>query len=113
MELSPDQEATISSVASELYDRCPEFAAQIAPVYKALDWRWGEDTEPPSADRIASEARRLVRAVAEAVVISRPGVSIGCGGLRVNSYVDELMTMTLTLTFEHQIFAIADWPEGK
>ncbi len=60
-----------------LYGKVLEFAEKVAPLYKLLDWKWGEDDFPPTQSEIE-------RALGELIDCFSGEGSCSSGGLEVS-----------------------------
>ncbi len=59
-----------------LYGRVGEFAERVAPIYRLLDWRWGDSDSPPTQAEIEQTLGELIDS------FSGEG-SLSTGGLEV------------------------------
>ncbi len=54
------------------------FACKLAPVYVALNWRWGDSARPPREHEIAKELDRLIKKVTpQTFTIETGGLVVG------------------------------------
>ena len=83
----------VAAGAAWIRENARAHAERLAPVYAALDWRWGNDAAPPTVDAIHSAILRLAGTLEEPGALkfaAERGAPVGAlsGGLEVCVGID-------------------------